>query len=198
MMTRGLALRVAARAGWSCRARMPRADAVPVRADIQVRIDPETRELTGKGAWTVPPGESLAIVAGRSIRRAAPARSTGGPASGYATRRAPAVAPGAERRSDATRRDRVARPARSTRSRPRSPASAAPRRAGDRLHAVRSCRRAAQWHPVFVGRPLQYTLRVDVPTVAARHRRRGSASDRNTMADACRPTGSSSPTRRST
>jgi len=137
-------------------------DAAPVRADIEVRIDPETRELTGRGAWTVPPGESLAISLDDrfDVLRL---KVDGRP-------------PSAVTQRDGRRQWRLAR------------SDAATRRVEiewrgrlDPLEADLDHRQvlrhvgpvtaprgtflpgAAQWHPVFVGRPLQYTLRVDIP-----------------------------------
>jgi len=137
-------------------------ESAPVRADIQVRIDPETRELTGSGVWTVPPGEPLAIMLGD--RFDVPRLQVDGrPLS-------------ADTQSDGRRQWRLARSERDTRRveiewrglldplaagldhrqvlRHAAPVTA-PR--GTFLPG------AADWHPVFIGRPLQYTLRVDIP-----------------------------------
>jgi len=137
-------------------------DAVPVRADIQVRIDPETRELTGKGAWTVPPGESLAIVLDDrfDVRRL---EVDARPLSAATER-------------DGRRQWRLAGSERATQH-----IEIEWRGLLDPLEADLDHRQvlhhvapvtaprgtflpgAAHWHPVFVGRPLQYTLTVDVP-----------------------------------
>ena len=134
----------------------------PVRADIQVRIDPETRELAGKGAWTVPPGESLAIVLDDrfDVRRFTvdgQARPT-------------------EPKHDGRRHWRLAqseRTARRVEIEWRGPLD--PLEAGlDHRQVLRHTvpvtaprgtflPGAAEWHPVFTGRPLQYTLHVDLP-----------------------------------
>jgi len=137
-------------------------DAVPVRADIQVRIDPETRELTGKGAWTVPPGVSLAIVL--DDRFDVPRLQVDGRPLSTVTQR------------DGRQQWHLARSERATQSveiewrgllDPLEPGLdhrqvlrhavpvTAPR--GTFLPG------AAEWHPVFIGRPLQYTLRIDIP-----------------------------------
>jgi len=134
----------------------------PVRADIQVRIDPEARDLTGKGAWTIPPGESLAITLDDrfEVRRL---EVDGRPLSAGTQR-------------DGRWQWRLGRSDRATQRveiewrglldpleteldhrdvlRHVVPVTA-PR--GTFLPG------AAQWHPVFIGRPLQYTLRIDIP-----------------------------------
>jgi hypothetical protein len=135
---------------------------VPVRADIQVRIDPETRELTGKGAWMVPPGESLAITLDDrfDVRRL---EVDGRPLSAVTQR-------------DGRQQWRLARSERATQR-----VEIEWRGLLDPLDAGLDHRQvlrhvvpvtaprgtflpgAAQWHPVFIGRPLQYTLRVDIP-----------------------------------
>jgi len=134
----------------------------PVHADIQVRIDPETRELTGKGAWTVPPGESLAIVLDDrfDVRRFT----------------VDGQARPAEPNHDGRRHWRLAqseRKARRVEIEWRGPLD--PLEAGlDHRQVLRHTvpvtaprgtflPGAAEWHPVFTGRPLQYTLHVDLP-----------------------------------
>jgi hypothetical protein len=148
-------------------------DAVPVRADIQIRIDPETRELIGKGTWTIPPGESPAISLDErfDMRRL---EVDGRPLSAVTQRDGRrqwrlARSDGAARRVEIEWRGLLEplEPGLDHREvlRHALPVTA-PR--GTFLPA------AAQWHPVFIGLPLQYTLSVNIPQVAARHRRRGS------------------------
>ena len=134
----------------------------PVRADIQVRIEPETRELTAKGAWTVPPGESLAIVLDdrfevRRLTVDGQARPT-------------------ETKHDGRRHWRLAQSERkSRRVEIEWHGRLDPLEAGlDHRQVLRHAvpvtaprgtflPGAAEWHPVFTGRPLQYTLHVDLP-----------------------------------
>ena len=137
-------------------------DAAPVRADIEVRIDPETRELTGRGVWTVPPGESLAISLDDrfDVLRL---EVDGRPLSAVTQR-------------DGRRQWRLARSDAATRRveiewRGRlDPLEADLDHRQVLRHAVPVTAPrgtflpgAAQWHPVFIGRPLKYTLSVDVP-----------------------------------
>lgn len=154
-------------------------DTVPVRADIQIRIDPETRELTGKGTWTVPPGESPAIVLDDrfEVRRLE-----------VDGRRPPSAI-----QRDGSRQWRLAPSERATqRVEIEWQGQLDPLEAGlDHREVLRHALPvtaprgtflpgAAQWHPVFVGRPLQYTLRVDVPQSQRAIVAGDLASDRNT------------------
>ncbi len=154
-------------------------DTVPVRADIQIRIDPETRELTGKGTWTVPPGESPAIVLDDrfEVRRLE-----------VDGRRPPSAI-----QRDGSRQWRLAPSERATQrveiewQGQLDPLEAGLEHREVLRHAlpVTAPRGtflpgAAQWHPVFVGRPLQYTLRVDVPQSQRAIVAGDLASDRNT------------------
>jgi aminopeptidase N len=137
-------------------------DAVPVRADIQIRIDPETRELIGKGTWTIPPGESPAISLDErfDMRRL---EVDGRPLSAVTQRDGRrqwrlARSDGAARRVEIEWRGLLEplEPGLDHREvlRHALPVTA-PR--GTFLPA------AAQWHPVFIGLPLQYTLSVNIP-----------------------------------
>ncbi len=137
-------------------------DPAPVRADIQVRIDPETRELTGTGVWTIPPGESLAIVLADRFK--VPRLEVDGQV--FA----------AEETHDGRWQWRLAPNERVARR-----VEIAWRGVLDPLEAGLDHRQvlrqaapvtappgtflpgAAGWHPVFIGRPLQYTLRIDMP-----------------------------------
>jgi hypothetical protein len=154
-------------------------DAAPVRADIEVRIDPETRELTGRGVWTVPPGESLAISLDDrfDVLRL---EVDGRPLSAVTQR-------------DGRRQWRLARSDAATRRveiewRGRlDPLEADLDHRQVLRHAVPVTAPrgtflpgAAQWHPVFIGRPLQYTLSVDVPQSQRAIVAGDLASDRNT------------------
>ena len=154
-------------------------DAAPVRADIEVRIDPETRELTGRGAWMVPPGELLAI--SLDDRFDVPRLEVDG-------RPLPAVT-----QRDGRRQWRLARSERATqRVEIEWRGLLEPLEAGlDHREVLRHALPvtaprgtflpgAAQWHPVFIGRPLQYTLRVDVPQSQRAIVAGDLASDRNT------------------
>ena len=137
-------------------------DAAPVRADIQIRIDPGTRELTGTGAWTVPPGESLAIVL--DDRFDVPHLEVDGQ-----------TLPAGPNR-DGRRHWRLAPSEREVRRvEIEWRGLLDPLEAGlDHREVLRNVvpvtaprgtflPGAAEWHPVFIGRPLQYTLRVDIP-----------------------------------
>jgi|APFre7841882724_1041349.scaffolds.fasta_scaffold01299_5 aminopeptidase N len=137
-------------------------DPAPVRADIQVRIDPETRELTGAGVWTIPPGESLVIVlADRfDVRRLT---VDGQPRPAEPERDGQQQWPLASNERAARRVEIEWR------------GLLDPLEAGlDHRQVLRNAAAAssprgtflpgaAEWHPVFIGRPLQYTLRVDLP-----------------------------------
>jgi len=57
---------------------------------------------------------------------------------------------------------------------------------------------AADWHPVFIGRPLQYTLRVDIPQSHRAIVAGDPASDRIADGRRLQTYRSSNPTRRST
>jgi hypothetical protein len=137
-------------------------DAAPVRADIQVRIDPETRELTGKGAWTVPPGESLAILL--DDRFDVPRLQVDGRPLSTVTQREGRQQWHLARSERATQRVEIEwrglldslDPGLDHRQvlRHAVPVTA-PR--GTFLPG------ATEWHPVFIGRPLQYTLRIEIP-----------------------------------
>jgi hypothetical protein len=154
-------------------------DTPPVRGDIEVRIDPETRELTGKGAWAVPPGESPTISLDErfDVQRL---EVDGRPLS-------------AVRQRDGRRQWRLARSDGATRRvEIEWRGLLEPLEAGlDHREVLRHALPvtaprgtflpgAAQWHPVFVGRPLQYTLRVDVPQSQRAIVAGDLASDRNT------------------
>jgi hypothetical protein len=137
-------------------------DAAPVRADIQVRIDPETRELTGKGAWTVPPGESLAILL--DDRFDVPRLQVDGRPLSTVTQREGRQQWHLARSERATQRVEIEwrglldslDPGLDHRQVLSHPVPVtAPR--GTFLPG------ATEWHPVFIGRPLQYTLRIEIP-----------------------------------
>jgi hypothetical protein len=137
-------------------------DAAPVRADIQVRIDPETRELTGKGAWTVPPGESLAILL--DDRFDVPRLQVDGRPLSTVTQRDGRQQWHLARSERATQRVEIEwrglldslDPGLDHRQVLSHPVPVtAPR--GTFLPG------ATEWHPVFIGRPLQYTLRIEIP-----------------------------------
>ena len=137
-------------------------DPVPVLASLEVRIDPQTRDLDGTGVWTVPPGESLAIVL--ADRFDAPRVTVDGqPLAAEPDRNG-------RRRWRLSPSERVARrveiewhgrldPLDASLDhrqvlRPAAPVTAPH---GTFLPG------AAQWHPLFIGRPLQYTVAVDLP-----------------------------------
>ena len=176
-MTRGLAFALLL---WGLTAPCAHAarDAVPVRADIQIRIDPETRELTGKGTWTVPAGESPVISLDErfDVRRL---EVDGRPLSAVTQR-------------DARRQWRLARSNGATRRvEIEWRGLLEPLEAGlDHREVLRHALPvtaprgtflpgAAQWHPVFVGLPLQYTLSVDIPKSQHAIVAGDLASDRN-------------------
>jgi hypothetical protein len=137
-------------------------DPAPVVADLQVRIDPGTRELTGTGVWTVPPGESLVIaLADRFDVRSLTV--DGRPHAAEPQR-------DGQRQWSLASNERAARRVEIEWRGLLDPLAAGlDHRQVLRNAATASSPRgtflpaAAQWHPVFVGRPLQYTLRVDLP-----------------------------------
>jgi hypothetical protein len=154
-------------------------DTAPVRADIEVRIDPETRELTGKGAWTVPPGESPAISLDDrfDVRRL---EVDGRPLSAV-TQRDGRRQWRLAQRDAATRRVEIEWHGRL------DPLEVDLDHRQVLRHAVPVTAPrgtflpgAAHWHPVFIGRPLQYTLSVDVPQSQRAIVAGDLASDRNT------------------
>jgi hypothetical protein len=134
----------------------------PVRADIRVRIDVETRELTGGGVWIVPPGGPLTIVLADRFKvprlevdgRALAAGQTGDGRWQWRLDPDERVA----RRVEIAWRgllDPLQAGLDHRQVLRHAAAVAAPR--GTFLPG------GAEWHPVLIGRPLQYSLQVDVP-----------------------------------
>ena len=134
-----------------------------VRADLQIRIDPDTRQLTGRGVWTVPPGAPLEIVlADRfDVRRL----TVDGQPLRAETRRT------GQRQWSLTSNGRTARPVEIEWRGLLDPLDAGIDHRQVLRHATpvtgphgTFLPGAAQWHPVFPGRPLQYTMRIDLPS----------------------------------
>ena len=138
------------------------ADPAPVRAELEVRIDPATRELTGRGTWMVTSGRPWRVTLDerfdvhRFLVDGDPGPTATAPAEGLQAWRLPAAP--RERRIEIAWRGRLEaldatldHRAVLTHAEPVS----APR--GTFLPA------AARWHPVFDGAGLAYRIVIDLP-----------------------------------
>jgi aminopeptidase N len=137
-------------------------DAAPVRAEIEVRFDPATRELTGRGTWLVAAGRPWRVTLGerfevqRFLVDGGPGPAASAPAEGLRAWRLPAAP--RQRRVEITWRGRLEALDTSLDHRAVLTNAApvtAPR--GTFLPA------AARWHPVFEGAGLAYRIVIDVP-----------------------------------